>query len=75
VWLFSTNYQFSRCDNQPIEPWSNYVIEEKNRYIHINPVDERLVYHTKNYVNSSAKGYSGEKGISDGIIVLGENAK
>jgi hypothetical protein len=62
-------YQFWRHDNKPIELWSNKVIDEKISYIHNNPVEEGLVYHPEDYVYSSAKDYSGEKGILEGVIV------
>ena len=62
-------YQFWRHDNKPIELWSNKVIFEKINYIHNNPVEEGLVYYPEDYVYSSAKDYSGEKGILDNVIV------
>ena len=55
--------------NKPIELWSNKVIAEKINYIHNNPVEEGLVYKPEDYVYSSAKDYSGEKGILNDIIV------
>ena len=63
------NYQFWRHDNKPIELWSNKGIEEKINYIHNNAVEEGLVYHPEDYVHSSARDYSGEKGILEGVIV------
>ena len=63
-------YQFWRHDNKPIELWSNKVINEKINYIHNNPVDEGLVFHPKDYLYSSARDYSGEKGLLDGVIVV-----
>ena len=62
-------YQFWRHDNKPIELWSNKVIAEKINYIHNNPVEEGLVYKPEDYVYSSARDYSGEKGILNGVIV------
>lgn len=62
-------YQFWRHDNKPIELWSNKVIDEKIRYIHNNPVEEGLVYYPEDYIYSSARDYSGEKGILDGVVV------
>ena len=62
-------YQFWRHDNKPIELWSNKVIAEKINYIHNNPVEEGLVYNPEDYVYSSARDYSGEKGILDDVIV------
>lgn len=65
-----TNYQFWRHDNKPIELWSNKVIAEKINYIHYNPQEEGLVYYPEEYVYSSAKDYSGEKGFLENLIVL-----
>ncbi len=63
-------YQFWRHDNKPIELWSNKVIDEKISYIHNNPVEEGIVYKPEEYVYSSAKDYSGELGLIEGVIVV-----
>ena len=63
-------YQFWRHDNNPIELWSNKVIDEKINYIHQNPVEEGLVFRPKDYLYSSAVDYAGEKGILDNVIVV-----
>ena len=63
-------YQFWRHDNKPIELWSNKVITEKINYIHNNPVEEGLVFRPQDYVYSSARNYSGEKGLLSDVIVL-----
>jgi len=63
-------HQFWRHDNKPIELWSNKVITEKIRYIHNNPVEDGLVFRPEDYVYSSARDYSGEKGLLDNVIVL-----
>ena len=63
-------YQFWRHDNKPIELWSNKVISEKIRYIHKNPVEAGLVFRPEDYVYSSARDYSGEKGLLNNVIVL-----
>lgn len=39
-------------------------------YIHNNPVAEELVFKPEQYEYSSAKDYSGENGILDGVIVV-----
>ncbi len=65
-----SKYQFWRHDNKPIELWSNKVIDEKINYIHNNPVEEGLVFRPEDYVYSSAKDYSGEKGILNDIIIV-----
>lgn len=63
-------YQFWRHDNKPIELWSNSVINEKIVYIHNNPVEAGLVHYPEDYVYSSAKDYSGEKGLLENIIIF-----
>jgi len=63
-------HQFWRHDNKPIELWSNKVIDEKINYIHNNPVEEGLVYKAEEYIYSSAKDYSGEKGLLDDVIII-----
>lgn len=64
------HYQFWRHDNNPIELWSNCVIDEKIDYIHNNPVEEGLVFYPEEYVYSSAKDYQGDIGILEGVIVV-----
>lgn len=65
-----SKYQFWSHDNKPLELWSNKVIDEKINYTHNNPVKEGLVFHPEDYVYSSAKDYSGDIGMLDGIIVV-----
>ena len=62
--------QFWRHDNQPIELWSNKVIDEKLDYVHNNPVEEGLVVKPVDYTYSSARDYSGEKGILENVVVV-----
>jgi len=62
-------FQFWRHDNKPIELWSNKVIDEKINYIHNNPVEEGLVFHPEDYMYSSARDYSGEKGLLDVFVI------
>jgi hypothetical protein len=62
--------QFWRHNNKPIELWSNKVITEKINYIHNNPVEEGLVFRPEDYVYSSARDYSGEKGLLNNVIVV-----
>lgn len=64
------HHQFWRHDNNPIEIWSNKVLVEKIRYIHNNPVEAGLVYKPEDYIYSSAKDYSGEKGLLENVIVV-----
>ncbi|WP_027420984.1 REP-associated tyrosine transposase [Crocinitomix catalasitica] len=62
-------YQFWQHDNNPIEVFSNKVITEKINYIHYNPVESGLVFRPEDYAYSSAKDYSGERGLLDNIVV------
>ena len=66
----TTNYQFWRHDNKPIELWSNEVIQQKIDYIHNNPVEEGIVFRPEDYKYSSASDYAGVKGILDGVCVF-----
>jgi hypothetical protein len=60
---------FGRGDNKPFELWNNRVIEQKNDYIHMNPVEEGLVFRPEDYIYSSAADYAGEKGLLDVIVI------
>lgn len=62
-------YRFWRSDNKPIELWSNKVIDQKIDYIHMNPVEEGLVFKPEDYVYSSAVDYAGYKGLLDVIVI------
>ena len=63
-------YQFWQHDNHPIELWSPAVTQQKINYIHWNPVEAGLVYRPEDYVYSSARDYSGEKGLLNDVIVV-----
>lgn len=58
-------YQFWQQDNHPIELWSNAVIEQKLDYIHNNPVEAGFVELPEEYLYSSARDYTGMKGLLD----------
>jgi len=64
------NYQFWRHENKPIELWSNKVISEKINYLRNNPVEDGLIFRAEDYVYSSAKDNSGEKGLLVDVIVV-----
>ncbi|WP_163401246.1 REP-associated tyrosine transposase [Flavobacterium fluviatile] len=64
------HYQFWRHDNNPIELWSNKVIQQKIDYVHNNPVEAGLVYKPEDYVYSSAIDYSGQQGLIDDVVVF-----
>ncbi|MGE0019407.1 MAG: transposase [Draconibacterium sp.] len=73
-WLlhqFKTNegYRFWRNSNNPIELWSNKVIDQKIDYIHQNPVEAGLVFRPEDYVYSSAADYAGDNGLLDILVI------
>ncbi|WP_229971344.1 hypothetical protein [Pontibacter harenae] len=55
--------QFWQQHNQPIELWSAAVIDQKIDYIHKNPVEAGFVAEAHHWKYSSAKDYSGGKGV------------
>ena len=66
----TTNNQFWRHDNKPIELWSNEVIQQKIEYIHNNPVEGGFVFRPEDYKYSSAIDYAGQKGIIENVVVF-----
>jgi hypothetical protein len=74
VWTFQSagkknsnnkSHQFWQQDNHPIELSTNGMIDQRLHYIHMNPVKERIIDEPEHYVYSSAKDYSGGKGLID----------
>ena len=59
----NTNYQFWQQNNQAEELISNKFIDQKLTYIHQNPVQEGWVAEAYHYLYSSARDYSGTKGL------------
>lgn len=57
------NRQFWQQNSNPIELWSNKVIDQKLDYIHNNPVDAGFVTEPYHWKYSSAKNYAGESGV------------
>ena len=66
----TTNNQFWRHDNKPIELWSNEVIQQKIDYIHNNPVEEGIVFRPEDYKYSSASDYAGENGLLNDVCIF-----
>lgn len=60
-----TAYKFWQESNHAIElePSKTKIMDQKLDYIHKNPVEEGIVQYERNYLNSSAKDYSDEKGL------------
>ncbi|WP_423147163.1 REP-associated tyrosine transposase [Rubrolithibacter danxiaensis] len=59
----NTGYQFWQQGNHPIELWDNYMVEQKLEYLHANPVVAGFVDVPEAYLYSSARDYSGGKGL------------
>lgn len=71
VWMFeregkkngnNTNWQLWQQNNQPIELWDNYMIDNKLTYLHQNPVVAGIVKNAEDYIFSSAADYTEQKG-------------
>jgi len=62
-----TRNKFWKPDNRAIEmmPWENKLIDQKLHLIHWNLVDAGLVQYRENYLYSSARDFSGTKGLLD----------
>jgi REP element-mobilizing transposase RayT len=60
-----TTYKFWQESNHAIEleRWQTKIMDQKLNYIHYNPVEEGIVESAREYVYSSAKDYSDEKGL------------
>ena len=56
-------YQFWQQHSHPIELNTNYLMEQKLEYIHLNPVKAGIVSEAEDYLYSSAKDYTGGKGM------------
>ncbi len=57
------HYKFWKDGYHAIELSSNYLIDQKLQYVHLNPVTDRLVDEPEHYVFSSARDYSGRRGL------------
>jgi hypothetical protein len=72
LWMFeragkknsnNTKYQFWQQHNQPIVLNNPVIFEQKLNYIHNNPVEAGFVEYPEQYLYSSARDYSEEKGL------------
>jgi len=59
----NTTNQFWRQNNQPKELTDNLIIDQKPDYLHNNPVEAGVVENAEDYLYSSARDYSGMKGL------------
>lgn len=57
------SHQFWRQDNHPIELSTNWLMDQKLAYIHNNPVEAGIVDEPESYLYSSARDYSGRRGL------------
>ena len=64
-----TKYKFWQNEYHPVELFYNEMMNQKLDYIHENPVREGIVESAEEYLYSSARDYSGRKGLLD--IVFG----
>lgn len=82
LWMFEkagkekeniNKYQFWQHHNQPIELWTNKVIQQKIDYIHANPVDSGFVIDPVDWKYSSARNYQDDHTVveidSDGVLL------
>ena len=58
-----SKYRFWQDTNHAILLDRNELIDQKINYIHQNPVRAMIVERPEEYIYSSARDYSGEKGI------------
>jgi len=64
-------YQLWQQNNQPIEVFSTWVVEQKVNYIHNNPVEQGLVTNAIDWKYSSARNYAGDQTVLE-IDLMGE---
>ncbi len=65
----NTDWQFWQQDNHPIELRDWEMTQQKLDYIHYNPIEAGFIDEAEAWVYSSAKDYSGSKGLLE-IIPL-----
>lgn len=65
-----SKYRFWQDTNHAIQLDSNELIDEKINYTHDNPVRAMIVGQQEDYLYSSARDYSGEKGLVNVQVVV-----
>ncbi len=58
-----TNFKVWQDISHPVVLESNYLIDQKINYIHMNPVRALIVHNETDYIFSSAGDYAGAKGM------------
>ena len=78
LWMFARagnrnpnneKYQFWQQHNNPIELFNNEVMRQKLDYLHNNPVSAGIVMESWEYLYSSARDYSGGKGLLEVLFI------
>jgi hypothetical protein len=59
----NTTFQVWQQHNHPVELSTNAMINQRLDYLHMNPVEAGFVEHPQDWLFSSAKQYSGSKGL------------
>jgi REP element-mobilizing transposase RayT len=65
-----SKYRFWQDTNHAIQLDNTTLIEQKMNYIHDNPVREMIVGRQEDYLYSSARDYTGEKGLVNVQTIL-----
>ena len=58
-----SKYKVWQDGNRPKELETNHFMQEKLEYVHNNPVTARVVDEPEHYIYSSARDYTGKKGM------------
>ena len=78
LWMFgragernsnNDKFQFWQQHNNPIELFNNDVMQQKLDYLHANPVEAGFVNEPWEFLYTSAKDYSGGKGLIDILYI------
>ena len=56
-------------ENHPVVLVDNFIMEQRMKYIHNNPVKAGICYTPEDYKYSSAGDYAGEKGLLDIVFI------
>ncbi len=62
------DYKLWQDGNHPVELDTNLFIDQKVNYIHQNPVETEIVTEPHHFLYSSARDYTGIKGLLDVVL-------
>ena len=65
----NNDFQFWQQHNHPIELSTNEMMQQRLDYIHNNPVEAGFVENPDEWIFSSARDYSGSKGLLDICVI------